>query len=221
MTVQNRYTFLGASDAALSMFIEILFSNLGKDFSVQIVENIEVDHHHEYLMPGIHQDIISDQDWKRSPTDKILIGVNKADNKRLVYDFFRKNHKIQFSDYSSLVHTQTAVASTVSFGHGIILNPGVTIAPFASLGHLVTLNRNVSIGHHTMISDLCTIHPGTNIAGHCQIGSGVTIGMGSNVVDGVSIGENSVIGAGSLVTKDIPSNVVAYGFPAKVVKHLS
>ena len=34
----------------------------------------------------------------------------------------------------------------------------------------------------------------------------------------VVIGDNVVIGAGSVVTKDIPSNVVAVGNPCRVVK---
>ena len=33
---------------------------------------------------------------------------------------------------------------------------------------------------------------------------------------GVTIGDNVTIGAGSVVTKDIPSNCVAYGNPCKV-----
>ena len=37
---------------------------------------------------------------------------------------------------------------------------------------------------------------------------------------GVSIGDNVVIGAGSIVTKDIPSNVVAVGNPCRVIKEL-
>jgi len=35
---------------------------------------------------------------------------------------------------------------------------------------------------------------------------------------GITIGENSLIGAGSVVTKDIPSNSIAYGIPAKISK---
>jgi len=38
---------------------------------------------------------------------------------------------------------------------------------------------------------------------------------------GVSIGDNSVIGSGSVVTKDIPSNVVAIGNPCKVLRTIT
>ncbi len=40
------------------------------------------------------------------------------------------------------------------------------------------------------------------------------------VLAGVTIGSNTVIGAGSVVTKDIPSNVVAVGNPCKVLRNL-
>ena len=37
---------------------------------------------------------------------------------------------------------------------------------------------------------------------------------------GVTVGDNVVIGAGSVVTKDIPSNVIAAGVPCKVIKQI-
>ncbi len=48
----------------------------------------------------------------------------------------------------------------------------------------------------------------------------VFIGAGSKVLKGVRIGRNSVIGAGSIVSKDIPSNSIAIGNPAKVIAEL-
>jgi len=80
------------------------------------------------------------------------------------------------------------------------------------------VNRNASVGHHTVLEDFVTLNPGSHVAGICQLEHGVTIGAGATVVDSVTIGRNSVIGAGSVVTRDIPSDVVAYGVPAKVVR---
>lgn len=51
-----------------------------------------------------------------------------------------------------------------------------------------------------------------------DIGCNVWIGMNSTVMPGVSIGDNSVIGAGSVVTRPIPSGVIAYGNPCRVVR---
>ena len=52
------------------------------------------------------------------------------------------------------------------------------------------------------------------------VSDNVWLGGGAIVLAGVTIGENSVIGAGAVVTRDIPSNVVAVGSPARVIRHL-
>ena len=41
------------------------------------------------------------------------------------------------------------------------------------------------------------------------------------VLQGVTIGDNTIIGAGSVVTKDIPSNVIAAGNPCKVIREIT
>jgi len=50
-----------------------------------------------------------------------------------------------------------------------------------------------------------------------KIGNNVFIGANSTVLMGVTIGDNVIIGAGSVVTKDIPSNTVVAGNPAKII----
>ena len=52
------------------------------------------------------------------------------------------------------------------------------------------------------------------IGHNCWIGASVTI------LPGVTIGDNVTIGAGSVVVKDIPSNSVAVGNPAKIIKKI-
>lgn len=49
------------------------------------------------------------------------------------------------------------------------------------------------------------------------IGSNVFIGSNSTILYGVTIGDNVIIGAGSVVTRDIPSGVVAAGVPCKPI----
>lgn len=49
----------------------------------------------------------------------------------------------------------------------------------------------------------------------------VWLGVNSIILKGVTIGRNTVIGANSVVVKAIPSNVVASGNPAKVIRKLT
>lgn len=85
----------------------------------------------------------------------------------------------------------------------------------------LTYPKGISIGENTRITH------GVIILSHdfsrklymnTTIGSNCFIGVNSVVLPGVTIGNGSIIGAGSVVTKDIPSNSVAVGNPAKVIK---
>ena len=56
--------------------------------------------------------------------------------------------------------------------------------------------------------------------GGIWIGNNVFIGMKTTILKGVHIGDNVIIGANSLVNKDVPSNCVVAGNPAKVIMPL-
>lgn len=52
------------------------------------------------------------------------------------------------------------------------------------------------------------------------IGDDVWIGGSAIILPGVKIGSRCVVGAGSVVTKDVPSDVVVAGNPAKIIRRL-
>lgn len=54
-----------------------------------------------------------------------------------------------------------------------------------------------------------------------KIGNNVWIGGNVVITPGVSIGDNVAIGVGSVVTRDIPSNVVAVGNTCRVIKEIA
>ena len=50
-----------------------------------------------------------------------------------------------------------------------------------------------------------------------SIGDNVSLGANVNILGDITIGDNVVIGAGSVVVKDVPSNCVVAGNPAKII----
>lgn len=84
----------------------------------------------------------------------------------------------------------------------------------------ITLGSNVRCGANTLITDTDwhTDDPRTSPDASVIIEDNVWLGYGVKVLKGVTIGENSLIGACSVVTKDIPSNVVAAGNPCCVIR---
>jgi acetyltransferase-like isoleucine patch superfamily enzyme len=97
---------------------------------------------------------------------------------------------------------------------------------FSTEPYLVTLGNHVSATntrfetHDGGVWVLREKYPLIDVVKPISVGNNVFIGFGSMILPGVTIGDNVIIGAYSLVSKDIPSNVVAAGVPAKVIKPL-
>ena len=81
----------------------------------------------------------------------------------------------------------------------------------------VIIENEVQIGSHCSIYSISTID---DTAGEVVLKENCKIGSHTTILPGVTIGRNSIIGANSLVNKNIPSNVIAFGVPAKVIKKI-
>jgi len=51
-----------------------------------------------------------------------------------------------------------------------------------------------------------------------KVGNNIWIGAKAIILKGVSIGDGAIIGAGAVVTRDVPSNSIAVGNPAQIIK---
>lgn len=87
------------------------------------------------------------------------------------------------------------------------------------IGENVFLHRGTTILTHDFVSGAFVNKFNTFIPSHAKIKIGNNVYLGENVsiLKGVTIGNDVIIGYGSIVTKDIPSNSVAVGIPAKVI----
>lgn len=109
------------------------------------------------------------------------------------------------------------------FGKGVYANFNLTLVDDTHIyvGDYTMIGPNVTIATagHPVLPQLREKAYQYNMPVH--IGKNCWLGAGVVVLPGVTIGDNTVIGAGSVVTKDIPSNVVAVGNPCKVLREIS
>lgn len=81
------------------------------------------------------------------------------------------------------------------------------------------------IGHQVVIATINHELNPAQRASHTfkpvRIGKNVWIGSGAKIMPGVNIGKNAVIAAGAVVTKDVPTNVVTAGVPARIIREIS
>ena len=96
----------------------------------------------------------------------------------------------------------THKVASIRIGERCDIGPGVE---FVTGGHSIgTVNRRAGAGKANSI----------------EIGDGCWIGARSIILGGVRIGVGCVIAAGSVVTRDVPSNVLVAGVPARVKRKL-
>lgn len=114
----------------------------------------------------------------------------------------------------------------VNFGEGCEFYKNIS---WGSEPYLIEIGSNVRItngvkftthdGGIWVLRNLKIAEDG-DIFGKIKIGDNCHIGFDVIFMPGVEIGDNCIIGCGAVVTKSIPSNSIAVGVPAKVIKSI-
>ena len=87
----------------------------------------------------------------------------------------------------------------------------------------------IVIGETSVIGNNVCLYQGVTLGGvrqvkgkrHPTLSDNVVIGAGAKVLGPILVGKNSKIGANSVVTRNVPSNTVVVGIPARVVDNPS
>ena len=112
----------------------------------------------------------------------------------------------------------TDFGRNIHFGKNVFVNSACT---FMDRGGIY-IDDEVFIGPKvnliTINHDINPYNRNTTICKPIHIEKRVWIGVAATILPGVRIGENSIIGANAVVTKDVPSNTIVGGNPAKVIK---
>lgn len=123
-----------------------------------------------------------------------------------------------------------------TIGRGVYFGSGseIEIGDDSGLGPYNVLPPNIKIGDHVMLApeilflkqnhrfdlpDVPIGRQGVLDSEPIRICDNVWIGQRVIVLPGMVIGSGSVVGAGAVVTKDVPSNTIVGGNPARVIRN--
>ncbi|MGH1601559.1 acetyltransferase [Campylobacter majalis] len=116
----------------------------------------------------------------------------------------------------SLVHQSAVISPSAVIERGVVVMPNAVINAKAMIKSGAIINTGAVIEHECVIGEFAHISPNAALAGNVIVGAKTHIGIGSSVIQGIKIGANSLIGAGSVVVRDLPSDITAYGVPARI-----
>ena len=119
----------------------------------------------------------------------------------------------------AIIDNSSNIGSDVSLGEGIYAGKNSVVNAKSTIGDMAIINTSALIEHSCCVDKFTHIGPGAVICGDVKIGAFTHVGANSTVIQGINIGDHSLIGAGSIVVHDVPSRVIAYGNPCKVVRN--
>lgn len=148
-----------------------------------------------------------------------------------------KNHLLRTG---TIIYADVHIGDSFQSGHYVLIREHCQFGDHVWIGSHSIVDGHVVMGKFVKIAARCYISPQTVIGSRVFIGPGtiltndkyplkmrdayrpegailgdnVSVGAGSVVLPGIKIGEGSFIAAGSVVTRDVPSMVLAKGNPA-------
>lgn len=166
----------------------------------------------------------------------------KIENKNKLYtgSYFNANTGVKISCYVhnkiEFGHNCTLKNSVIISGNGVLGDFGEELIVGDNVGisdnTIIYIRGAIKIGSNTIIGPNVKIISenhvyedikkpirlqGTSRKG-IEIGENVWIGAGVTILDGVKIGNDAIIAAGAIVNKNVDSQSIVAGIPAKLIK---
>jgi len=148
---------------------------------------------------------------------------------------------------NSIIYYDVNIGPDCLIGDAVAISEKCVVGPHCVIGRSVSLLYNVTVGESSKIMTNSHITGNSEIGCNVVIGVGVNsvndnnfgsvgydrlaingpviednvkIGAGATLLPNITIGKNAVVGAGSVVTRDIRSNTLVMGIPARLIRNL-
>ncbi len=173
----------------------------------------------------IYNDFAADLFDRRVEAKKLFRAYNRLDDDEVDKrnDIMRRLFKSVGRNVWIEPDFRCEFGKNISIGNDVYINFGCVILDCGQvrIGDNTLIGPNVGLfsGNHT--TDAEERAAGGLIPKPITIGARVWLCGNVTVVPGVTIGDDTIIGAGSVVTKDIPSGVIAAGNPCKVLRKIT
>lgn len=127
--------------------------------------------------------------------------------------FYKRIPRARFYRFVFPGYPSFSINANEGIGGGIfVLNH-----PFSTIINAKKIGINFTVCQLTTIGN--ALHGRNDLVP--SIGDNVSLGANVTVIGDITVGNNVVVGAGSVVVKDVPSNCVVAGNPAKIIRYIN
>ena len=145
-----------------------------------------------------------------------FVTVGNIGNPKIRIKLYKLAYKIGFK-IPNIIDSSACVSRFTNLGRGIFIGKQAVVNAGTSIGDCAIINTSSVIEQDCIIEEFVNVAPGALVCGNVTVGRNSYIGAKSVIRQQLKIGSNTIIGMGSTVTKNIDSNVLAYGNPCRVI----
>lgn len=124
------------------------------------------------------------------------------------------------AQFLTLQHPLAFVAPTAELAPGVLIYPFACVSNNARLEQGVKLNYYASVGHDTRLGRYCLLAPYATVNGFGVLEDEVYLSTHATVAPQVRVGRRAKLSANSSAMRDIPSDHLAFGVPARSVRRM-
>jgi sugar O-acyltransferase (sialic acid O-acetyltransferase NeuD family) len=151
------------------------------------------------------------------PNAKIVVCVGNPRN------YLARKHIVERlglpeSRYATVVHPAASVGGGSVVGPGTVLLAGAVLTADVTVGSHVAVMPQAVLTHDCVVEDYVTIASGVRLGGGAVLEQGAYVGAGALIREGITVGAWSLVGMGSIVLRDVPSDEIWAGTPARKLR---
>lgn len=138
---------------------------------------------------------------------------------KLNYKFLHKltDLQIPIEKFATIIHPTAVVSKFAEIGHGVSIQPFVSVGPNVRIGNHIQIYAQVLVGHNSTLDDYSYVANNACIGAGVHLKEGAYLGTNCSLLENVTIGEWALVGIGAVVLKDVPPYAKVMGNPAKVI----
>ena len=129
------------------------------------------------------------------------------DKKNIIQKFIHGIYYLRFKKYQDVCGIEMNQHMNIGYGLRLPHKGGIILHPLSMIGNNCEIMQGVTLGNNIR----------KDVDGVPIVGNEVLLCAGAKIVGSVHVGDCSIVGANAVVIKDVESNTIVGGVPAKKI----